>query len=183
MAKLAFVGELVGKLVSGKISLVDASNRLDEIDFMPNPWGNISYGLSFVFVGMGFAGLIQGNLWDVILSGILSLAVYIIVMIAQKTGGRLTDALPFVSAYFAGVCAAGVKVFLPEINHSVVTLSAIVILIPGFMISAGIIEIVENHVVAGSARLVAGLFISSNNLQGHGLVLPPLAFCGSLKLA
>jgi len=157
MAKLAFVGELVEKLVSGELSLTEASDRLDEIDAMPSPWSVLTYALSFVLVGAGFAGLIQGNLWDVAVSGLLSLAVYIIVVIADKVGGRFADALPFVSAYLAGFCAAGVKIFLPEINHTLVTLSAIVILIPGFMVSAGIIEIVENHVVAGSARLMAGL--------------------------
>ncbi len=154
MAKLAYVGELVEELVSGKRSLVEASDRLDEIETMPSPWGVLTYALSFVLVGVGFAGSIQGNLWDVVISGILSLAVYIIVVISDKVGGRFADALPFVSAYFAGICAAGIKIFLPEINHTLVTLSAIVILIPGFMVSAGIIEIVENHVVAGSARLV-----------------------------
>ena len=35
MAKLAYVGELIEKLVSGELSIVEASNRLDEIDAMP----------------------------------------------------------------------------------------------------------------------------------------------------
>lgn len=169
MAKLAYVGELVEELVSGKRSLVEASDRLDEIDTMPSPWGVLTYALSFVLVGVGFAGSIQGNLWDVVISGILSLAVYIIVVISDKVGGRFADALPFVSAYFAGICAAGIKIFLPEINHTLVTLSAIVILIPGFMVSAGIIEIVENHVVAGSARLVGGLVYLIKQFTGAWL--------------
>ena len=169
MAKLAYVGELVEELVSGKRSLVEASDRLDEIDAMPSPWGVLTYALSFVLVGVGFAGSIQGNLWDIVISGILSLAVYIIVVISDKVGGRFADALPFVSAYFAGICAAGVKIFLPEINHTLVTLSAIVILIPGFMVSAGIIEIVENHVVAGSARLVGGLVYLIKQFTGAWL--------------
>jgi uncharacterized membrane protein YjjP (DUF1212 family) len=142
---------------------------LDEIDAMPSPWGVFTYALSFVLVGVGFAGSIQGNLWDVVISGILSLAVYIIVVISDKVGGRFADALPFVSAYFAGICAAGIKIFLPEINHTLVTLSAIVILIPGFMVSAGIIGIVENHVVAGSARLVGGLVYLIKQFTGAWL--------------
>jgi uncharacterized membrane protein YjjP (DUF1212 family) len=169
MAKLAYVGELVEKLASGELSITEASDQLDEIDAMPSPWGVLAYGLSFVLVGVGFAGLTQGNLWDVAISGLLSLGVYIIVVIADKVGGRFADALPFVSAYFAGACAGGVNVFVPEINHTLVTLSAIVILIPGFMVSAGIIEIVENHVVAGSARLMAGLVYLIKQFTGAWL--------------
>lgn len=181
MAKLAYVGELVEELVSGKRTLVEASDRLDEIDTMPSPWGVLTYALSFVLVGVGFAGSIQGNLWDVVISGILSLAVYIIVVISEKVGGRLADALPFVSAYFAGICAAGIKIFLPEINHTLVTLSAIVILIPGFMVSAGIIEIVENHVVAGSARLVGGLVYLIKQFTGAWLGIASVEIIWALE--
>ncbi len=169
MAKLAYVGELVDKLVSGDLSPGEATKRLDEIDNMPSPWGVLTYALSFILVGLGFAGLIQGNLWDVGVSGLLSLCVYVLVVMADKVGGRFADALPFVSAYFAGLCAAGIKLFLPEINHTVVTLSAIVILIPGFAVSAGIIEIVENHVVAGSARLMGGLVYLVKQFTGAWL--------------
>lgn len=181
MAKLAYVGELVEELVSGKRTLVEASDRLDEIDTMPSPWGVLTYALSFVLVGVGFAGSIQGNLWDVVISGILSLAVYIIVVISDKVGGRFADALPFVSAYFAGICAAGIKIFLPEINHTLVTLSAIVILIPGFMVSAGIIEIVENHVVAGSARLVGGLVYLIKQFTGAWLGIASVEIIWALE--
>ena len=181
MAKLAYVGELVEELVSGKRSLVEASDRLDEIDTMPSPWGVLTYALSFVLVGVGFAGSIQGNLWDVVISGILSLAVYIIVVISDKVGGRFADALPFVSAYFAGICAAGTKILLPEINHTLVTLSAIVILIPGFMVSAGIIEIVENHVVAGSARLVGGLVYLIKQFTGAWLGIASVEIIWALE--
>ena len=181
MAKLAYVGELVEELVSGKRSLVEASDRLDEIETMPSPWGVLTYALSFVLVGVGFAGSIQGNLWDVVISGILSLAVYIIVVISDKVGGRFADALPFVSAYFAGICAAGIKIFLPEINHTLVTLSAIVILIPGFMVSAGIIEIVENHVVAGSARLVGGLVYLIKQFTGAWLGISSVEIIWALE--
>ena len=181
MAKLAYVGELVEELVSGKRSIVEASDRLDEIDTMPSPWGVLTYALSFVLVGVGFAGSIQGNLWDIVISGILSLAVYIIAVISDKIGGRFADALPFVSAYFAGICAAGIKILLPEINHTLITLSAIVILIPGFMVSAGIIEIVENHVVAGSARLVGGLVYLIKQFTGAWLGIASVEIIWALE--
>jgi uncharacterized membrane protein YjjP (DUF1212 family) len=171
MAKLSYVGDLVDKLTSGEFSLSEASDRLDEINNMPDPWGVLSYALSFILVGTGFAGLMQGNLWDIVVSGLLSLAVYLIVVMANRVGGRFADALPFVSAYFAGVCAATIKLILPELNQTVVTLSAIIILIPGFAVSAGIIEVIDNRVEAGTARLMNGLVYLIKQFTGAWLGL------------
>jgi len=157
MAKLARVGELVEAVVEGGISLDDAYNLLDEIEALPNPWGPAAKAVSFFFVGIGFSGLMSGNLWDIIISGALALLVYINVYFAHKYGGRIFELLPFSSAYVIGILAASLKLFLPEINVSVIVLSAIISIIPGFTVSAGIVEIVSNHVVSGSANLISGV--------------------------
>lgn len=157
MAKLARVGELVEAVVEGGISLDDAYELLDEIEALPNPWGPAAKAVSFMFVGVGFSGLLSGNLWDIGISGILALLVYINVYFAHKYGGRVFELLPFSSAYAIGILAAGLKLFMPEINVSVIVLSAIISIIPGFTVSAGIVEIVSNHVVSGSANLISGI--------------------------
>ncbi len=157
MAKLARVGELVEAVVDGNISLHDAYDLLEEIEALPNPWGPAAKAVGFMFVGVGFAGLMSGNLLDVWLSGALSLLVYVNVYFAHDIGGRILELLPFSSAYLIGVLAAILKIFLPEINVSVVVLASIISIIPGFTVSAGIVEIVSDHVVSGSANLIAGV--------------------------
>ncbi|MBT5186984.1 MAG: threonine/serine exporter family protein, partial [Kordiimonadaceae bacterium] len=157
MAKLARVGELVESVVDGGISLDDAYDLLDEIEELPNPWGPVAKTVSFMFVGVGFSGLMSGNLWDIGIAGILALVVYINVYFAHKYEGRLFELLPFSSAYMVGILAAIAKIYVPEINVSVVILSAVISIIPGFTVSAGIVEMVSNHVVSGSANLISGV--------------------------
>jgi len=157
MAKLARVGELVETVVAGGISLDDAYSMLQEIDELPNPWGPFAQAASFLFIGVGFSGLMTGYLWDILLAGGLALVVYLNVYIADRFGGRLMELLPFSSAYIVGIIAATLKIFFPEINTQVVVLSAIIVMIPGFIVSAGIVEIVSDHVVSGSANLIAGI--------------------------
>ena len=65
MAKLARVGELVESVVDGGISLDDAYSLLHEIDDLPNPWGPFAKAVSFLFIGVGFSGLMSGNIWDI----------------------------------------------------------------------------------------------------------------------
>ncbi|MBL4603845.1 MAG: threonine/serine exporter family protein, partial [Emcibacteraceae bacterium] len=99
----------------------------------------------------------SGNIADILISGILALLVYVNVYIAHNHGGRWLELLPFSSAYVIGILVAIIKIFMPEINVSVIVLSAIISIIPGFTVSAGIVEMVSNHVVSGSANLIAGV--------------------------
>ena len=182
MSKLAQVGNLVEELVANKYTLAEASIRLDEIEVMPDPWGMWSYPLSFVLVSFGFSGMLQGSLTDIIVSVCLSLIVCALVMLADKWKGRFLDALPFTSAFVAGSCAATVKLWLPELNHIIVILAAIVALIPGFIISAGIVEIVENYILAGLARLFGGLVYLIKQFTGAWLGISFISLFGTLEL-
>ncbi len=157
MAKLARVGEVVESVVDGDIDLHEAYKQLLEIDDLPNPWGPLAKAVSFLFIGVGFSGLMSGNLLDIYFAGALALLVYANVYIAHKYEGRFFELLPFTSAFSVGVITAVLKIYFPEINVSVVVLAAIISIIPGFTVSAGIVEIVSDHVVSGSANLIAGV--------------------------
>lgn len=157
MAKLARVGEVVEAVVAGGMTLDDAYDILMEIDELPNPWGPFAKAVSFLFVGVGFAGLMSGNMLDILIAGVLAILVYGNVHVAHHYGGRVLELLPFSSAYVIGILVASLKLFLPEINVSVIVLAAIISIIPGFSVSAGIVEMVSNHVVSGSENLISGV--------------------------
>ena len=182
MAKLAEVGNLVEELVADKITLIEASKRLDEIEAMPDPWGLWSYPVSFALVAFGFSGMLEGSLLDNIVSVCLSLVVCALFLLAEKMKGRFLDALPFTSAFVAGSCAATVKLWLPDLNESIVILAAIIVLIPGFIISAGIVEIVENYIIAGTARLFGGLVYLIKQFTGAWLGISFISLFGDMEL-
>jgi len=181
MAKLARVGEVVEAVVDGGISLDDAYDILNEIEGLPNPWGVGAKAVSFLFIGVGFSGLMSGNIMDIFVSGVLALIVYINVFFAEKYGGRMYELLPFTSAYIVGFLAALFKIWLPDINTFVNIIAAIIIMIPGFTVSAGIVEIVSNHVVSGSANLIAGVIYLLKQFFGawFGLATIGLLFSGN----
>jgi uncharacterized membrane protein YjjP (DUF1212 family) len=169
LTRLAKVGELVDALESGEISISDASVRLDEIDKTPHPWGNLTGAVSYAFVGSAFAVLLSGVWWDVLFSALLSLVVYGMVLLAGRFGERMSAWLPISSAFVAGFLAAAAKVLFPELNIVLVTLSAILVLIPGFSISVGVVELVSNHVVSGTANLMNGLVYLVKQFAGAWL--------------
>jgi uncharacterized membrane protein YjjB (DUF3815 family) len=117
--------------------------------------------------------------WDVAISAILSLVVYAMVLLSGRFGARTAEWLPLSSAFVAAVAVAATKIWVPELNLVLVTLAAILVLIPGYSISQGIIEIVSRHVVSGSANLMNGLVYLAKQFVGAwlgaGLVVSLLA--------
>lgn len=155
--RLAEVGKLIDQLEDGTVSLTEAYRRLDEIDTIAHPWGNVANAISYVSAGAAFPVLLGGGWWDVVLSGIFSLVVFFIVQLSGKYGPWAAVWLPFSTAFAAGVLTAIARYFLPEINGVLIILSAVLILVPGYGISVGVLEIVTKHINSGLSNLVSGL--------------------------
>lgn len=183
LAKLAKVGELVDTVEDGQVSLQEATIRLEEIDKTPHRWGDIANALSYAFVGSGFAVLLSGGWWDVIFSAFFSLVVYGIILLAGRLGARAAEWLPLSTAFVAGILAASMKILLPEVNVVLVTLSAILILIPGYSISVGVIELVSNRVVSGTANLMNGLVYLVKQFAGAWFGVGLVGFFFSMPTA
>ena len=169
LAKLPEVGKLVDAVVAGQVSVAEAMARLDEIGKRPHPWGWFANAVSYAFCGSGFAVLLSGGWWDVLLSALFSLVVYGMVAFSGRFGVRTAEWLPLSSAFVAGALAAMAKGLLPELNIVLVTLAAILILIPGFSISVGIIELVSQRVVSGTVNLMNGLVYLVKQFTGAWL--------------
>lgn len=167
--RLARVGELIDAVEAGQVSLVEGTRRLDEIDKLPHPWGNLATAVSYTFAGAAFAVLLSGGWWDVLFSALYSLVVFGMVLLAGRFGARTAAWLPLSTAFVAGVLTAGTKILLPELNLVLVTLSAILILIPGYPVSIGIVELVSQHVVSGVANLMNGLVYLAKQFVGAWL--------------
>ena len=167
--RLAEVGELVDAVEAGRLSLVEGTKRLDEIDKIPHPWGNLANAASYAFAGAGFAVLLSGGWWDVLFSALYSLVVFFMVLLAGRFGARTAAWIPLSTAFVAGALTAGTKILLPELNLVLVTLSAILILIPGYSISVGVVELVSRHVVSGAANLMSGLVYLAKQFAGAWL--------------
>ena len=156
--RLARVGELVDAVEAGRLDVTEATRQLAEIDKIPHPWGNLLLAASFVVAGAGFAIILGGGLWDMILSGLFGLAVFFTIGLVSSFGGAwAADWLPVITSFVAGILAAAAKILVPESNSMVVIVCAVVVLFPGFTISVGLIELISNHVVSGMANLMNGL--------------------------
>ncbi len=181
--RLAKVGELINDMENGKLSIAQASKRLDEIDKLAHPWGNVTTALSYVLVGVAFPVLLGGSWMDLILSGIFSLVVFFMVMKSGSKGPLAAEWLPISTAFVVGILAGISRFFFPDINVVLVTLSAVLILIPGYPISVGIIEIVSKHINSGLSNLISGLIYLFKQFAGAWLGVKAVALILTIPAA
>jgi uncharacterized membrane protein YjjP (DUF1212 family) len=157
LAKLAAVGEMVDAVEEGRVSITEATASLATIDALPPPYNSFLVAWGYALCGAGFAGFLQGSWWDIFLSAAISIVVFFIVTLTGKVSERAASWVPFLCAFIAGSLAAAGNFLLPGIQAYLITLSAIIYLIPGFSISIGVIELTSKHAVSGITNLMNGL--------------------------
>lgn len=131
--------------------------KLDEIAALKQPWGRWAVLFSYLLVGTGVTALLSGSWWDLVCAAILSLLVFGMVQCSRRIGCLSAEWLPFVSTFVSAVLALSGKHFVPEINAALVILASIAVLLPGYKVALGIVELVGQHTVSGMANLMSGL--------------------------
>ena len=167
--KLARVGDMIDDIENGALSLADAATRLDEIGKTALPWGQLANALSYVLIGAGIAVIFAGSWWDTLFAAIFSLVVFGVILLSGRFGTFAAEWLPLTTAFVAAALTAVTQLFIPQLNLVLVTLSAIVVLLPGYTISLGIIELVGQQTVSGTANLMRGLVYLVKQILGAWL--------------
>ncbi len=180
LSKLARVGDVVEAVAQETMTLREARRELSAIRRLPPPWGRFAQGLGYALVGAGFAAVLSGGLWDIGLSALFGSMVFVMVLLSSDRRSRRAQWLPLLSSFFVTVLALIIRLRVPDVNVVLVVLSAVAMLLPGYTISLGVIELVEHRVNSGLANLVSGLVYLSKQVLGvwagielGRLVLPP----------
>jgi len=164
--KLARVGEVVDEVVAGRMSQRDASAAIDAIAEVPVPFGRGALAASYAFVGSGIAVLFGASWIDTAVATALNLVVYGMVLGSARMGAAGADWLPLATTFVAAVAATSVKILFPPLNLVVVVLCAVIVLVPGYSLSVGVIELVSQHVLSGLTNLMNGLVYLVKQILG-----------------
>lgn len=156
MAKLAQVAELVNEVEARALSLREGEASLDRIDKQPPPYGRSLVALGYVLCGAGSAVLLSAAWRDVFLAGALSVVVYAIVLLAGRSTW-VAHSLELSAAWVASVLANAIAIRMPGSDPFVVTLCAVVVLIPGLQLTMGLAELSAKQLISGMSRFIDGV--------------------------
>ena len=157
MAGLVQLGELVDRIETAEVSVEDGTTRLEAIGRSPAPFGPLAIAASFGLIGAGFAVLLSLAWPDIIIGTVLSLVVYAVVLLlgrSPRLARMLNPLAAFVAAVFAYAIAA---TLVPGSNYRMVTLCAVIALIPNPGLVLGIGELSDNHALSGGMRLMSAV--------------------------
>ena len=168
LSKLSQLGILVNELTDGKLPISEGISRLSQIDSLPLPYARPVVALGYALCGAGFAVLLAAGWLDVLFAALLSLVVYAFTVTTARSPW-VSNRLNFAAAFVASVLANLLALWFPGSNPFVVSLCAVIVLVPGLALTLGIAELSAKIVISGITRLADGILVTLALVVGNAV--------------
>jgi uncharacterized membrane protein YjjP (DUF1212 family) len=158
LGRLAGVDEITREVLNGRISPVEGSARIGEIEAAPSRYGALARTLAFGVVSGGAARFLGGGWHEIVVSAGIGLVIGTLALITERRrafSGVFEPLAAFAASLLASATASAgfpVSVFLA-------TLSGVIVLIPGLMLTTAMTELSTRHLASGTARFMGALVL------------------------
>ena len=168
MGKLALVDKLADAVASHAITPSDGVDRLAEI-IAARPW--FGHGLSTLMHGVtagALAVFFGGGLEDVAVTAAIGLSLGLLAQYAKRSTDQ-ARVFELVGAAFVAFSAGVMSAMWHAINPSVVTVAALIILLPGNSLTVAMTELATRNLISGTARLMSAVIVLMELVVGVAL--------------
>ena len=158
MGKLTKVDELAEAVAEHEITPEAGMQQLDEIIAGPSRFGRI---LSMLVHGLTAGSLVVffgGGLFDVALAAAIGLSLGSLAQLIRRSTDQ-ARVFELVGAALASCTAGLVSSLTTKITPSIVTLAALVVLLPGLSLTVAMTELATRNLIAGTARLMSAVIV------------------------
>jgi uncharacterized membrane protein YjjP (DUF1212 family) len=157
LGRVAELDELMDEVAGGDRPPESGLRRLEEIESAPPRYGRRPIVASFALVSAAAAVFFGGAPLDVLVSGLLGLLLGTIGIAPMRPG-----LFEPVAAFLASSLSVLLAWSVPGLSDRVTTLAALIVLVPGLMLTVGLAELSMTHWMSGTARLAgaATVFLS-----------------------
>jgi uncharacterized membrane protein YjjP (DUF1212 family) len=158
MGKLAKVDALADDVVGREITPEQGTRYLESIIAGRSQFGR---ALSMLVHGVTAGALVVffgGGLADVALAGAIGLALGTLAQLIRRSTDQ-ARVLELVGSAIAAFTAGAVSSLTKTITPSIVTLAALVVLLPGLSLTVAMTELATRNLIAGTARLMSAVIV------------------------
>lgn len=158
MGKLAQVDELADRVIDHSITIEEGITKLEAIIKGPSRFGR---GISTLVHGVTAGALaifFGGSLADVALAGMIGLTLGLLAQLLKRSTDQ-TRVFELVGSAFAAFAADVASSTHYPISPSLVTLAALVVLLPGLSLTVAMTELATRSLIAGTARLMSAVIV------------------------
>lgn len=152
LEKLSLLDALLGQVVRREVTPRQASARVDEVETMSPRFGRAVTTAAFALASGSTARFFGGGLKECAVAGVLGLAIGLLALAVEsrENAGRLYESVAALVAAFVATAAAALW---PPLSLWVVTVSALIVLVPGLTLTVAMTELATRNLVSGAARL------------------------------
>lgn len=148
---MAMVDEIAEQVMAGRIDVESGLQALKVLDLPPSRGRLLATVLSFGLASGSVAALLRTSLADVLAAGLIGLLIGAIVIAAAQRP-RLAEAQEAIAALLATLLASAVAAFLLPLSLQTVTIAALIVLMPGLMLTTAVAELSSGNWASGTAR-------------------------------
>jgi uncharacterized membrane protein YjjP (DUF1212 family) len=158
LEKMTLLDQLGDKVIGHEIRLDDASSELQSIISKSNIYPKYIEALAYMLISASAAVLFGGGINDLLISAALGLFIGIYTALAPREQG-LIRFFEFITAFLASFIASVVYVCYPKFSVDLVTLSSLIVFIPGLSLTISMMELATENLAAGTARLMGAVIV------------------------
>lgn len=179
LARVYELNRLIEQVQRGEISYAAAHFEVKRIVASPPPHRDWAVCSSFSLASASAACFFGGGALEVAIAGLIGLVVGLLSCFGRSVQAidRLFTPL---AAALAAVLALAAHRWIGDLAHSLVTLSSLIVLVPGLTITVAMGELVTRHLISGTSRF-AQAAISLLGI-GFGLALGRAVFFSALGI-
>ncbi|MEZ4365171.1 MAG: threonine/serine exporter family protein [Kofleriaceae bacterium] len=167
VGRLAAVDALASDVIARRISPDEGLARIDAIEAAPAIYGRITTIAANVVSAGAFAVFFGGALADVIAAAVIGLVVGLLGLVMQRSSNqaRVYEVSAAGLAAFAAVALAARW----PVNPSLVTVAALLVLLPGMTLTTAMTELATRNLIAGTARMMSAVIVLLQLVVGVAL--------------
>ncbi len=168
LGKLVEFDEAVDAVLHGDIDATAGRARLDRIAAAAPRFGPAAWVLSHGLASATAARFLGGGAAEIILSLVLGLITGVLARGVTRRSNEVGLFEPLAAFVVAFLAVAVARLLTPMSDH-IVTLSALIVLLPGLTLTVAMIELATRHLVSGVARLAGAATVFLTIIFGVAL--------------
>jgi uncharacterized membrane protein YjjP (DUF1212 family) len=155
LVSLDAIGDAV---MDERLDLHAAASRVEEIETSPPRFGPRATTLATGLVSAAAVGFFDGSWGDVLAAALVGLSVGLLALASGRLPALARLFLPVAAA--TATALAGLAAWaLPGVSAQLVTLCALIVLVPGLSLTVAANELATGHLVSGTARLTGAAVV------------------------
>lgn len=158
LGKMAALDALADAVTDRELGPAEGLARIAAIESAPPTWRPAWTTPIHAVTGAAFAVFFGAPLRLLPVAALLGLVVGVISMLAARRAST-ARALPLIAAFVVAFAAVAAGALVPGVAPSVLTISALIPILPGLTLMVAMTDLATGHLVSGTARLMSALIV------------------------